>query len=164
MKKCELIDEPIEDIIANEGRQLWDIYVERVSGDYNSEGNMFDDQYEGGWPVILQGSGDWGICVNEYPEFDYENSLGTLDETPKARHFFIRLLTNYTPEPGKHFAFLNQFDKRITNEELYRLVNSCTDSEHSELCYQLNVDSNEFELFACEPVGSVGNCDSSEPL
>lgn len=136
----EIVDEPFEDILENEGRSLFDVFVKNVDKDYFNDNKIFPDQYEGGWPIAIQNNDEWGFCVNDYAEFDWHMEAETLKDRGVGRHFFIRLPFNKRPKTGSHFAFLNQYDKRLTNEEIIETVNNCQ-SDDPESVYEIGIDN-----------------------
>ena len=139
--KVDLVPENPEIVIENEGRLLYDVLVKNVKhgGFFGTTADfMTEDSYEGGWAVLFQNSDDVAFCVNDYIEYDW-NDVCTLDDRPMSRHFFIRASYDDKPEEGRRFAFLNQYDKRLTNQEIQEVLNAC-DDDRTDICYEIGKD------------------------
>lgn len=141
INKVELVNEPVDDILENEGRCLFDIFVKDIQYTeyFGTRDKMFEDEYEGGWPVIFKNN-VLGFCENDYAEVDFNGTLH-LNERSMDRHFFIRLDYNNKPKEGDYFCFLNQYDKRVTNEEIEELVNNNQFGDETDVTFEIGKDN-----------------------
>ncbi len=127
----ELIPEPIYDIIEHEGKPLYKIIVTDVVSD--------DDFYEDGWPVLFENTNDWAFYIGGFISTNYSiTSKNSMNRT-----FYIRMPFNFKPTVGQHFVFLNQYDKRVQNEELKEALKNIIGGESDSL-FTIN-QNNELE-------------------
>lgn len=143
IEQVDMISEDIETVIENEGRPLFDVFVKNVkhTNYFDKSSKFTEDLYEGGWPVMIKNNPDIGFCENDYCDFNWDITTPLLNRRVD-RHFFIRINYNNKPKVGDFFTFLNQYDKRLTNDEITKVLDSIQDSEElTELCYEIGKDN-----------------------
>jgi len=128
----ELIPETIYDIIEHEGKPLYKIIVTDVASEN-------DDFYEDGWPVLFENTDDWAFYIGGFDSPNYS----IVSKISINRTFYIRMPFNFKPTVGQHFVFLNQYDKRVQNEELKEALKNIIGGE-SDTLFTIN-QNNELE-------------------
>lgn len=135
-----MVSESMEEILENEGRPLFEIVVKNIIyySYFQNRNDIFDDCYEGGWPVLFE-NGEVGFCLNDYSVVDFDG-VKHLEERPMDRHFFIRADYKNQPKTGSYFTFLNQYDKRVSNEELEEVLKSC-EGDETDITFEIGKDN-----------------------
>lgn len=139
--QCNIVDEPLEDLMENDFRHLIkltvSIDIDRPDS-FLQDLNVVEEKYcNENWPIYVKGKSDWGRMIN-YTHAYEENRV---NQTCKVKFdFFIRMFEKDYPQQGDHFAFLNQYDKRIANEEIIEVVDNC-ESEKPITLYEINQDN-----------------------
>lgn len=134
-------DQTLEDIEEN-GGQLWCITIKTdINNNIMQDVYSEDDDYEGGWPIGFSFSEEWGFRQYElYPEL-YSEYSPTSKSNVVTRQLYVITPNNIKPIKGDYCAFLNQFDKRIDNEEIIDILQNLQGETDDIISYEIGKDN-----------------------
>ena len=115
------VEQDLSDIEANGGATYCITILSDAKNNLLQSSLFDDDGYEAMWPIAFQGMEEWGYRIYEdVPQLFHEYNH-TKESNVVARQLYTVIPVPYVPKKGTYCAFVNQFDKRITNEEVEEL-------------------------------------------
>lgn len=145
--KIKAVDSPMqspEDVEENGGM----LYIIDVKTDMKNDimqDTMFaeDGGYDGGWPMGFSFTEEWGIRVGELCPDLFDVYTNRNASNIVTRQLYVVVPDGVVPEVGEYCAFMNQYDKRITNEEITELLQQLHETEQDADILQYEIGSDD---------------------
>ena len=136
-------EQSLDDIQENEGLALWKITIKsNVAEIPKAEDPFFegDGEYDPGWPLMFSSTDDWGFRSFEIAEHFYEELSRKEGIT---RRLYVLLEPSTPLKKNDWLVFANQYEYRVSNEELREVLNELksSDSDAYDITYSINKDN-----------------------
>lgn len=119
IKDITFVEQDLADIEAN-GGATYCITINSEAKNNLLQDSLFeeDGEYDSMWPIAFQDIKEWGYRIYEDTPQLFHEYNHTKESNVLTRQLYTIIPIPFVPKKDTYCAFINQFDKRITNEEI----------------------------------------------